>query len=179
MLFFCISSDKCVYPDTPIVRCNIDIRNTGGSMGPQYSPRLLYWPRPIGLGSVWWPWGVLWPKYCLWGVSYFYYPTIPIFQCLLFCLHCIMTSLKYSFLNTPKQQYFMLLTSGGKKKLRCLSTSSSNSLCIWVANRNCSPVWLEFLKVIEDHQTCSSKEGLIIACTVRISTLFQVNSTTK
>ena len=31
---------------------------------PQYSPRLL-WPR-----------GVLWTEYCLWGVSYFYYPTL-------------------------------------------------------------------------------------------------------
>ena len=29
-------------------------------------------------------------------------------------LHYLVTSLKYSFLYTPKQQYFMLLTSGGK-----------------------------------------------------------------
>ena len=30
-----------------------------------------------------------------------------------FYLNCIATSLKYSFLNTHKQQYFMWLTSGG------------------------------------------------------------------
>ena len=35
-----------------------------------------------------------------------------IFMCF-FYLHHLMTSLKYSFLNSPKQQYFMLLTSGG------------------------------------------------------------------
>ena len=28
-------------------------------------------------------------------------------------LHYVVTSLKYSFLNTPKLQYFMLLTPGG------------------------------------------------------------------
>ena len=28
-------------------------------------------------------------------------------------MHYLVTSLKYSFLNTPKQQYFMLLISGG------------------------------------------------------------------
>ena len=55
---------------------NTNIRNIGEAVwGPQYSPRLLYWPRPIGPWSVWWPWGVLWPKYWLWDVSYFYYPT--------------------------------------------------------------------------------------------------------
>ena len=30
-----------------------------------------------------------------------------------FYMHYLVRSLKYSFLNTPKQQYFMLLTSGG------------------------------------------------------------------
>ena len=30
-----------------------------------------------------------------------------------FYLHYLVRSLKYSFLNIPKQQYFMLLTSGG------------------------------------------------------------------
>ena len=30
-----------------------------------------------------------------------------------FYLYYLVTSLKYSFLNTPKWQYFMLLTSGG------------------------------------------------------------------
>ena len=30
-----------------------------------------------------------------------------------FHLHYLVTSQKYSFLDTPKQQYFMLLTSGG------------------------------------------------------------------
>ena len=54
-----------------------------GGLGSQYSPRLIYWPRPVGLRSVWWPRGVLWPKYCLWSVSYFYYATISIFQCFL------------------------------------------------------------------------------------------------
>ena len=52
-------------------------RNTKEAVwGTQYSPRLSCWSRPIGLQSVWWPRGVLWPEYCLWGVSYFYYPTI-------------------------------------------------------------------------------------------------------
>ena len=32
---------------------------------------------------------------------------------LFFYLHQLVTSLKYSSLNTPKHQYFMLLTSGG------------------------------------------------------------------
>ena len=32
----------------------------------------------------------------------------------LFYFHYFMTSLKYSFLNTPKQQYFMLLASRGQ-----------------------------------------------------------------
>ena len=31
----------------------------------------------------------------------------------IFYLHYLVMSLKYSFLNTPKWQYFMLLTSGG------------------------------------------------------------------
>ena len=31
-----------------------------------------------------------------------------------FYLYYLVTSLKYSFLNTPKKQYFMLLTSGGQ-----------------------------------------------------------------
>ena len=54
-----------------------NIRNTEEAVwGPQYSPRPSYWPRPVGSQSVWWPWGVFWPKYCLWGVSYFYYPNI-------------------------------------------------------------------------------------------------------
>ena len=35
----------------------------------------------IGPRSVWWPRGVLWPQYCLLGVSYFYYPTIPMLVC--------------------------------------------------------------------------------------------------
>ena len=35
------------------------------------------------------------------------------FSVLFLYLHCLVTSLKYSFLNTPKQQYFMQLTSGG------------------------------------------------------------------
>ena len=44
--------------------------------GAQYCPRLLYWPRSIGPQSVYQPRGALWPEFCLWGVSYFYYPTI-------------------------------------------------------------------------------------------------------
>ena len=60
------------------VTWDIDIRNTKEAVwGPQHSTRLLYWPRPLGPRSVWWLKGVLWPEYCLWGVSYFYYPTIP------------------------------------------------------------------------------------------------------
>ena len=58
-------------------KVNINIRNTEEAVwGSQYSSRLLYRPRPIWLHTVWWPRGVLWPEYCLWGVSYFYYPTI-------------------------------------------------------------------------------------------------------
>ena len=37
---------------------------------------------------------------------------LPNFTNILVCfcyLHCLVTSLNYSFLNTPKQQYFMLL----------------------------------------------------------------------
>ena len=43
-------------------------------------------------------------------ISYFYFPTIPKNFC--FCYSSYLLSLKYSVLNTPKQQYFMLLTSG-------------------------------------------------------------------
>ena len=32
------------------------------------------------VGSGLWPRGVLWPEYCLCGVSYFYYPTMIIFS---------------------------------------------------------------------------------------------------
>ena len=41
--------------------------------------------------------------------------TIKLYQFLVFIfhLHYLVTWMKYSFLNTPKQQYFMLLTSGG------------------------------------------------------------------
>ena len=57
----------------------INIRNTEEAVwGSQYSPKLLYWWRLIVLWSVWWPRGVLWPEYCLCGVSFFYYPTISI-----------------------------------------------------------------------------------------------------
>ena len=90
-----------------------NIRNTEEAVwGPQYSPRLLYWPRPVGPQSVWWPRGVLWPEYGLWGVSYFYYPTIFISMQLWQYFH-ILTRGKFCNRNTPNPQYFPLLTSSG------------------------------------------------------------------
>ena len=63
------------------VPMHTNIRNTEKAVwGPQYSPSLSYWPRPVGPRSVWWPKGVLWPDYCFWGVSYFSYPTIIMFM---------------------------------------------------------------------------------------------------
>ena len=39
---------------------SINIRNTEEAVwGPQYSPRLSYWPRPIALRSLWWPRGFI------------------------------------------------------------------------------------------------------------------------
>ena len=90
-----------------------NIRNTEeAELGPQYSPRLLYWPRPVGIYDGQ---GV----YC--GLStaseVFLIFTTRLYQFLvsffLFPICRLLTSLKYFFLNTPKQQYYMLLTSGG------------------------------------------------------------------
>ena len=56
----------------------------------------------------------MWPEYCLLGVSYFYYPIIPIFKCVF--SFALVSDVPEVFL--PKyfqivQQYFMLLTSRG------------------------------------------------------------------
>ena len=40
----------------------------------------------------------------------FYYTNYTIFLVCIFYLHYLVMTLKYSFLNTPKWQYFMLLT---------------------------------------------------------------------
>ena len=57
--------------------------------------------------------GLLWLEYCLCGVSYFLPPNYTNIFLYFFYMHHLVMRLKYSFLNTPKQQYFMLLTSGG------------------------------------------------------------------
>ena len=55
--------------------------------------------------------GCIVPEYCLCGVSYFLLPNYTNILVHFFYLCHLVKSLKYSFLNTPKQQYFMLVTS--------------------------------------------------------------------
>ena len=50
---------------------------------------------------------MLWPEYCLRGISYFYYPTILVFS--VYFLFALFSDEPEVFLP----EYFMLLTSGG------------------------------------------------------------------
>ena len=80
----------------------LNIRNTEETeRGPQYSPRFLYWLRPIGSQSVWWSRGALWPEYYLWGVTCFHYPTIFMFMQLYSNRFHILTRVEYYHRNTP------------------------------------------------------------------------------
>ena len=111
--------------------CSINIRNTEEAVwGSQYSPRLLYWPR-----------GVMGREYCLWGVSYFYYPTIPIFQgFFLFALfgdESEVSLLKY----TQNSNTSCCLLRGGSKITgtgHMLCFQNNSYLRAWIPIRSCS-----------------------------------------
>ena len=57
--------------------------------------------------------GVLWPDYTASEVFLIFTTQLYHFLVCIFYLYYLVMSLKYSFLNTPDLQYFMLLTSGG------------------------------------------------------------------
>ena len=65
---FTIGHFKCINSEYIWV---VKIRNTSEAvLGPKYTPWPPYWLRTYGPWSEWWPWGVLWPSYCLLCVSY-------------------------------------------------------------------------------------------------------------
>ena len=129
---------------------DINIRNTEEAVwGPQYSPRLSCWPRSIGPRSVWWPRGVVWSEYCLWGVSYIYYPTIPIFQCYLY-IYALSSDEPEVFLTIYSQTaithagHFRRVVKpyrppAGRSRLCRITTSDSNHPQKWPICPNSPP----------------------------------------
>ena len=114
-----------------------NIRNTEKAVwGPLYFPRLLYWPRPIGLLSVWWPRSELWPEYSLWGVSYFYYPTIHVYAIMMQYFPYLdkRSGMRFWFSQELQHRFFMISPQTDQRMYISIMellyyTSRKNTIC--------------------------------------------------